>query len=314
MPQAELLALFSERMVKVIDLGRKTEKDYPDAPDLYKVWHLMLPAADFTFRQRKDAVSRQLVLDLSQKILSSNAPADKKAPADYFATRAGIDAIKAQPPGKAAAGLIGAMVGRYRGSSGETASLVYAAILANRAKQSALREKLLDRLQADHADQPGVAEFLRASGRSLFTAKPFVAKLTRLDGTKLVLPDDLTGKVVLVDFWATWCGPCRQSMPELKRLYEAHHGEGLEIVGINLETDRSTVEQFIKDYKLPWIQTFSSQGNQAIARKYKVNAIPSLWLIGRDGKIITNSARQDTEALVSRALKAPIEPGGEKDK
>jgi len=136
--------------------------------------------------------------------------------------------------------------------------------------------------------------------------KPFKAELTRLDGSKLVLPDDLKGKVVLVDFWATWCPPCVASVPELKRLYGKYHGQGLEIVGISLDEDRSALERFIKDRDLAWIHTFSGmQWADPTAKDHGVDSIPNTWLVGRDGMIITDQAEQRLEESIADALKAP---------
>jgi thiol-disulfide isomerase/thioredoxin len=123
--------------------------------------------------------------------------------------------------------------------------------------------------------------------------KPMEIKGTLLDGT----PFDqktLAGKVVLVDFWATWCGPCVAEMPNMLEHYEKYHAKGFEIVGISLDDNRGTLEKFIADKKLPWPilhdQAAEGEGN-ALARFYGITGIPQLILIGRDGNVITLNAR-----------------------
>ena len=104
----------------------------------------------------------------------------------------------------------------------------------------------------------------------------------------------LAGKVVLVDFWATWCGPCVAEIPNMLEQYEKYHTKGFEIVGISLDEDREKLTSFVADKKIPWPilhdEPEGGEGN-ALASFYGITGIPQLILIGRDGNVITLNAR-----------------------
>lgn len=112
------------------------------------------------------------------------------------------------------------------------------------------------------------------------------------------------GKVVLVDFWATWCPPCRAELPNVIKTYEKHHSKGFEIIGISLDKDKKTLEGFIKDRDMTWPQYFDglAWGNK-LAGKYAVQSIPMTFLLDREGKIIAKNLRgEDLESAVEKAL------------
>ena len=97
-------------------------------------------------------------------------------------------------------------------------------------------------------------------------------------------------KVVLVDFWATWCGPCLQEIPNMKEVYEKFHSAGFEIVGVNLDNSSKDLQSFLARESLPWTTVVGTGPdemgfNNPIARRCGVSAIPFLVLVGRDGKV-----------------------------
>jgi len=108
-------------------------------------------------------------------------------------------------------------------------------------------------------------------------------------------PKSLAGKVVLVDFWATWCGPCVAEIPNVLEQYEKYHKDGFEVVGISLDQEREALEKFVTEQKLPWPILFEeSKGDgwqHPLATFYGISGIPTVILIGRDGNVITLNAR-----------------------
>jgi thiol-disulfide isomerase/thioredoxin len=97
----------------------------------------------------------------------------------------------------------------------------------------------------------------------------------------------LRGKVVLVDFWATWCGPCRMATPTLQSLYHKYHHNGLQVLGISVDDNRTVadVKPLIKQMNVGYWISASPAANQRIAMAYKVEGIPSQYLIDKKGVV-----------------------------
>jgi thiol-disulfide isomerase/thioredoxin len=112
------------------------------------------------------------------------------------------------------------------------------------------------------------------------------------------------GKVVLIDFWATWCGPCRGELPHVIATYKKYHDQGFEIIGISLDQDQAKLTGFTKEMNMTWQQYFDGQGWQnKLAVKYGIESIPATFLLDGNGKIIGRDLRGDelTQA-VAKAL------------
>jgi peroxiredoxin len=104
---------------------------------------------------------------------------------------------------------------------------------------------------------------------------------------------DLKGKVVLLDFWASWCEPCRAESPNLKTQYQLYKDKGLQIISVSLDTDKKNWLKAISDDGLTWLQVSDLKGyNSEVVRSYGISGVPSFFLIGRDGKILANANLQ----------------------
>ncbi len=117
-----------------------------------------------------------------------------------------------------------------------------------------------------------------------------------LDGKPIALKD-YAGKVVLVDFWATWCPPCREEIPSLVMLHKKFAGKGFEILGVSLDgPEQKKIAGFTQQNGMVWRHVYDGGGwEAAVSRKYGVRSIPFTVLIGKDGKIIAVGA--DAELL-----------------
>ncbi len=109
-------------------------------------------------------------------------------------------------------------------------------------------------------------------------------------GGNRIASTDFKNKVVLVDFWATWCPQCVASLPEMKRLYETFNKRGFEIVGVSVDKGTNDLTKFVEDKKIPWkilSDTITAEkGGTKLSKHFGVSDFPTLMLIGRDGKMI----------------------------
>ncbi len=116
------------------------------------------------------------------------------------------------------------------------------------------------------------------------------------------------GRVVVLDFWASWCEPCRRSFPWLNAMHDKYGREGLVIVGVNLDMERADAQRFLDEYPADFPIVYDA--DQALARQYEVVAMPSSYVIGRDGRLAAKhmgfkvKQQDEYEALIVSALRA----------
>ncbi len=133
-------------------------------------------------------------------------------------------------------------------------------------------------------------------------APEFEAK--QLDGSTFRLADYRGKKAVLIDFWATWCPPCIEEIPTIKRIADTYRDQGLEVVGVSLDRDEKALRDFVKREKLSYVQVFDKEKARAITKSYGVWGIPSVFLIDKNGVINAMKLRGTRTEVTVRALLA----------
>jgi thiol-disulfide isomerase/thioredoxin len=231
---------------------------------------------------------------------------EHREPIDWTALRAKIDAHAAkfsQEPG------IASVISRYLGMferdhDAQTTLAEWHALTAN----PIVRES--------SAIKPRLTVIEREMSR------PMEMKFTAADGREVDLAK-LRGKVILIDFWATWCGPCIAELPNVKRVYDVYHAKGFEVIGISLEnaellpTDtpgevaakhakaKKKLLDFVAGRGIPWAQHYDGKyWNNEIARgRFNVNSVPATFLIDKNGMVAAVGARgPQLETEVKRLL------------
>jgi thiol-disulfide isomerase/thioredoxin len=176
--------------------------------------------------------------------------------------------------------------------------LLLAAKKADPAKQAALLKEI-DREGTPASVKSGIAS-LRSQLDLL--GKPLGIQFKGFHGENVDLAA-MRGKVVLVDFWATWCGPCVAELPKVKAAYEKLHDRGFEIVGISFDSDRDKLESFVKSKDMPWPQYFDGAGwKNAFGTQYGVRSIPAMWLVDKNGNLADLNGRDRLEEKVEKLL------------
>lgn len=118
-------------------------------------------------------------------------------------------------------------------------------------------------------------------------------ELKRPDDTSFSF-EDLKGKYVFIDFWASWCGPCIQEFPHIKQVYETYKDQGFEVLGISTDKNKDAWLKALENHDIPWIQVRDNEGEEAIAlSQFAVTVLPTSFLVDPDGRIIAKNLRGD---------------------
>jgi thiol-disulfide isomerase/thioredoxin len=176
-----------------------------------------------------------------------------------------------------------------------------------RLRQSDPRVRKQHQAEALRTEIPArMPEFLKLSPLPTpVEGKPYPFALIDVNGNRID-GKQLLGKVVILDFWATWCGPCVAELPKIQKLYERYHDEGLQIVGISLDDDPQVVTKFLAEHRVPWpVAVPSKSQREALTAVTGVSAIPEYFVLDRERNLSSQSARGQLEKITPELLARP---------
>jgi thiol-disulfide isomerase/thioredoxin len=180
-------------------------------------------------------------------------------------------------------------------------------MIAMRSRDKAASLQLHRRIVADY---PGTRAAKMAEGnirRAEDVGKPFEVTFNDAINGQSVSMKALQGKVVVIDFWATWCGPCVAEMPKMKELYAKYKDQGVEFIGISLDqpdVGLDKLKKFVEEKEIAWPQYYMGKGwDSEFSQSWGVNAIPCVFIVDANGNLHSTEARGKLDTLIPELIK-----------
>lgn len=198
-----------------------------------------------------------------------------------------------------------------------SASLLYQVAQYVRGIPDEQKKAMITRVVEEYPDSPTAAQVAGARRQTEAIGKPFELTFNEAITDKTIsVQDDLKGKVVVIDFWATWCGPCIAEMPKMKQLYAEYKEKGVEFIGVSLDQPEDeggldALKTYVAENDIIWPQYYQGDGWQSeFSRSWGINAIPALFVIDQNGNLYSNQARGQLETMIPDLLEKGA-PAGE---
>jgi len=189
--------------------------------------------------------------------------------------------------------------------------------IASNMEDSAKQAEVYKRIVKEYPESPVTRMVSGSLKRLEAVGKPFDLEFTdAVKGTEVSMKG-LKGKVVVIDFWATWCGPCVAEMPNMKKLYAEYKPKGVEFIGVSLDSPKSEggldkLKDFVAKNEIGWPQYYQGNGWESeFSRSWGINSIPAVFIVDADGKLHSVEARGKLDTMIPELLKkAKSSPAG----
>ncbi len=234
--------------------------------DAYRNYQLMIGGSRLVYGiPGLDAQAKQDASGKFYSILGDESQARMRFLAEHYGDRNSVLAILPLLRGEANAELVEQVLARLEAKNPDYAPLLK--YKADMAEAKAQRERL--------------AEGKVAPAFSFTTA----------DGKRKLGPQDFKGKILVLDFWASWCGPCRAEIPHLKEAYKAFHGKGVEFLSVSIDKDEKAWRKAMTEENMPWEQVQAPGAGKEVMKQYQFSGIPYILVLDKEGRIVGKNLR-----------------------
>ena len=234
--------------------------------DAYRNYQLMIGGSRLVYGiPGLDAQAKQDASGKFYSILGDESQARMRFLAEHYGDRNSVLAILPLLRGEANAELVEQVLARLEAKNPDYAPLLK--YKADMAEAKAQRERL--------------AEGKVAPAFSFPTA----------DGKRKLGPQDFKGKILVLDLWSSWCGPCRAEIPHLKEAYKAFHGKGVEFLSVSIDKDEKAWRKAMTEENMPWEQVQAPGAGKEVMKQYQFSGIPYILVLDKEGRIVGKNLR-----------------------
>ncbi len=232
---------------------------------------------------------------------------NEKLKAEVYFARAQIGLYKSQQTGTLDLSGVDEFLKKMPKDEPRGPQLLYMATVVTHDEN--VKKSIEDRILKEHPDSRFADPIRGARRMREAVGKPFDLEFTDAISGSTISMKNLKGKVVVVDFWATWCGPCVAEMPHMKQLYAEYRGKGVEFLGISLDQPKEqggldSLKKYVKDNGIAWPQYYQGKGWESeFSRSWGINSIPSMFVVDTEGKLYSVEARGKLEQIIPKLLK-----------